>query len=214
VPWAPDHLRALPMKVPPDLTWKKAHSVAVGRNVGDIEDGGTSRPVGQKRERKIRRAEEERVRGIEAISKMSEAVSEMVKCEEEGTMSGKSGLGRAKTAQTCLTPTIYCAGTLASGSAKHTQLDSVMVEKLMAWVAPHQGIVTVGRAPDCVVSHPRSSGVESQPSENERDECIHQGEQNTAQLRAADGSVLPSSSFRSVFDEEYENKDDEEVDQD
>jgi hypothetical protein len=39
-------------------------SVAVGGNVKDIEDGGTSRPVRQNRERKIRRDEQERARGI------------------------------------------------------------------------------------------------------------------------------------------------------
>jgi hypothetical protein len=81
-------------------------------------------------------------------------------------------------------------------------------------VAPRQGSAAVGRPHDCVASHPLSPGVELQPSENERDESIHQGEQYTAQLRAADGSVLPSSSLCSVFDQGYESKDDEEDDQD
>jgi hypothetical protein len=193
-------------------------SVTVGGNVGDIKDGGTSRPVGQMRRREIRRAEEDRACGIAAISKMDEAVSEMVSARKKARRLDNSDLVKSKdrankfNAHDILYRT--AGDLLDSGSAKRTQLDSVVVETLMEWVAPRRGNATVGRAPDFVASHTRSPGVESQPSENERDASIHKGEQFTAQLRAADGSMRPSSSLRSVFDEDYEKKDDEEDNQD
>jgi hypothetical protein len=149
---------------------------------------------------------------------MSEAVSEMVSAKKNARRLDNLDLEKSKDrANKFNAYDILCRNAgdlLASGSAKRIQLESVMVETLMEWMVPRPGNAAVGRSPDCVASHPRSPAVELQQSENERDETIHQGEQYAAQLRAADGSVLPSSSLRSVFDEEDENKDDEEDDQD